>query len=156
MSSGSLVWMGGNPKSGNEQQVWTRKSSLLFWLQVQLTRRDSGEILFIPLLPLFFQPQPLKALRATAVRVATAGPKSTLPLCLQELFPRRGWGPPILSHFCHHLAPHVGAVTGMGQHRGMEHPLSVQRMGVGEGVDTECWEVLGRLQKKEELGQGGP
>lgn len=91
-----VLWVpdldGRQPGIGKWVTGVARKSSLLFWLQVRLTRGQWGNPVQFPLLALFFQPQSLKAIRAVAVRVETVEPKRTLPVC-RSCFPRE-WGTP--------------------------------------------------------------
>ena len=134
--------------------MWTRKSSLLFWLSGAInTQRHWGNPVHSFASFILPAPTPQGAQSRSSESGKSRTQEHPFSLSAGAVSQERA-GTPILSHFCHHLAPHVGTVTGRGQRSGMEHPLSVQRMGVGEGVDTECWEVLGRLQKRRNSGKG--
>lgn len=70
-------------------------------------------------------------------------------------------GPSTLSPCSPHLTPNgeVGAHSQEGvQHSRIDRALAFcpEAGAGGAGCDTQCWEVLGRLQRKEELGQVDP
>lgn len=158
-----VLWVpdldGRQPRIGKWVTGVARKSSLLFWLQVRLTRGQWGNPLFISF-AVFTLPAPTpQGDQSSSSESGDIGAQED-PSCLQELFPKRVRDPATLSPCSPHLTPNGGrgAFTGRVQHSRIDRALAFcpEDGAGGAGCDTQCWEVLGRLQKKEELGQVDP